>query len=236
MARGRKPRNWIKIDCEGVLRGSINYLFSSSEETEWARSNIGDLLSLACQAVWVKMIAFSEVCGGRSGWIEDNNHNGLPPVFVARELHCPLDLFKMVIAKMKADEAVEINGTGSIRLVNFEHYQFGEYERQQPYRQGKKEAEKVISATPKKAYGEFENVLLSDEEHGKLIEKFGAEGAKDRIENLSSGLESKGYKYKNHYATILTWERMDTKKGLKGNAQKQETGTHPSLKGVREIE
>ena len=47
MARGRKPRNWIKIDCEGILRGSINYL-----------------LPLDGQAIWIKMIAYSEVCGG----------------------------------------------------------------------------------------------------------------------------------------------------------------------------
>jgi hypothetical protein len=197
MARGRKPRNWIKIDCEGILRGSINYL-----------------LPLDGQAVWVKMIAYSEICGGRPGWIEDNNNNGLPHEYIAQELHCPLDVFEAVIEKMEADKAIEVNGTGGIRLVNFEHYQFGEYERQKPYREGQREAEKLESKTPKKEYGEFSNVLLSDEELEKLEEKFGKAEAKERIENLSTALASKGYEYKSHYATILTWERMGRKQSV----------------------
>ena len=202
MPRGRKPRFWIKVDCEGVLRGSINYL-----------------LPLDGQAVWIKMIAYSEVCGGRPGWIEDNNGNGLPHDFIAQELHCPLEVLELVIGKMKEDKAIDINGTGSIHLVNFEHYQFGEYDRQKPYRFGQQEAEKVKSDSPKKSYGEFSNVTLTDEEHAKLIERFGKKGANDRIENLSSAIASKGYKYKSHYATILTWERMDTKRGILKNGK-----------------
>jgi len=203
MARGRKPRNWIKIDCEGILRGSINYL-----------------LPLVGQAIWVKMIAYSEVCGGRPGFIEDNNHNGLPDEFIAHELHCSLAQLKMVIDKMKEDKAIEVNGTGSIRLVNFQHYQFGEYERQKQYRVGYKEAKKLDSGDEKKPRGEFENVLLTDIEYQKLAERYGEPGAKARIENLSGAIESKGYRYKSHYATILTWERMDEKRGFSGGAIK----------------
>ena len=117
MPRGRKPRTWVKLDCEGILRGSINYL-----------------LSLDGQAIWVKMIAYSEMCGGRPGFIEDNNNKGLPFEFIAQELHCPLEAFELVIKKMREDGAVKVNGTGSIQLVNFKHYQFSEYERQKPYR------------------------------------------------------------------------------------------------------
>ena len=56
-------------------------------------------------------------------------------------------------------------------------------------------------------YGEFNNVLLSDDDYKKLIDKFGEKGTKERIEDLSKGIASKGYKYKNHYATILNWDR-----------------------------
>jgi hypothetical protein len=122
LARGRKPRTWIKIDCEGILRGSINYL-----------------LDLDGQAIWVKMIALSEVCGGRPGYIEDNNQKGLPHEYLAHELHCPVELLRSVLDKMSGDDAIEVNSSGSIHLVNFHHYQFGEYERQKPYRQKKKE-------------------------------------------------------------------------------------------------
>ena len=52
-------------------------------------------------------------------------------------------------------------------------------------------------------------VFLSDEEYQKLIEKFGERLAKDKIEELSLGIKSKGYKYKDHYATILSWDRKN---------------------------
>lgn len=188
MPRGRKPRTWVRMDCEGILRGSINYL-----------------LSLEGQAIWMKMIAFSEICGGRSGFIEDNNQNGLPRGYVAQELHCPVELLDGVIEKMSNDGAVVLNGTGAIQLVNFSHYQFSEYDRQKPYRAAKKQRDKSI-------YGEFKNVHLSNTEREKLIVKFGEKGLNERIEKLSCGIASKGYKYVNHYATILAWERMDDKK------------------------
>ncbi len=133
MPRGRKPRTWVRLDCEGILRGSVNYL-----------------LSLEGQAVWVKMIAYSEMCGGRSGFIEDNNHNGLPHDYIAQELHCPLEVLEVVLEKMSGDGAVNINGSGSVELVNFKHYQFSEYDRQKVYRQkdgdGKQTLEEYIEA------------------------------------------------------------------------------------------
>ena len=61
----------------------------------------------------------------------------------------------------------------------------------------------------KRVYGEFNNVLLTDEEYQKLINRFGEQGTKERIENLSEGIASKGYKYNIHYATILAWKRKE---------------------------
>jgi hypothetical protein len=55
-------------------------------------------------------------------------------------------------------------------------------------------------------------VLLSDEEYQKLIERFGELLANDKIEELSLGIKSKGYKFKDHYATILTWDRKNNPK------------------------
>ncbi len=68
---------------------------------------------------------------------------------------------------------------------------------------------------PKKTYGEFRNVLLTDEEYQKLVELYTEAGTKERIERLSVGIASKGYKYKNHYATIKKWERLDKKREVK---------------------
>lgn len=131
MPRERKARTWVKVDCDGILHGSINYL-----------------LTLEGQAIWLKMIAFSEVCGGRPGYIEDNNNKGLPREYVAHELHCTVESLNKVIDIMISDGALNItNGTGSVHLVNFSHYQFSEYDRQRPYREAKKQKENEETLT-----------------------------------------------------------------------------------------
>lgn len=58
------------------------------------------------------------------------------------------------------------------------------------------------------AYGEFENVNLSEEELEKLKERFPYDW-QERVERLSSYMQSKGKRYKSHYATILNWARKD---------------------------
>ena len=120
MPRGRKPRAWVKIDCNGILRGSVNWILTLEE-----------------QAIWVKMIAYSEVCGGPSGYIQDNDDHGLPMEFLAHELHCPIEALQMTIDKMADNNSIEKNGSGIIRLIHFDDYQFTEYDRQKPYRQAK---------------------------------------------------------------------------------------------------
>jgi hypothetical protein len=73
----------------------------------------------------------------------------------------------------------------------------------------------VKDIIPKKKYGEFQNVLLTDEEYEKLKVKFNSSLA-GMIENLSAGIASKGYKYKSHYATILNWDRNQKNGGQNG--------------------
>ena len=53
-------------------------------------------------------------------------------------------------------------------------------------------------------YGEYKNVLLSDDDLGKLQSQFPADW-QERIERLSSYIASTGKKYKNHLATIRRW-------------------------------
>lgn len=63
------------------------------------------------------------------------------------------------------------------------------------------------SKPQKHKYGEYNNVLLTDEELEKLkTEYFDYE---ERIERLSSYVASTGKKYKSHYATIRNWARKD---------------------------
>jgi len=50
-------------------------------------------------------------------------------------------------------------------------------------------------------------VRLTSDEYDKLCRKFGKEGTDARISELNDGIGSKGYKYKSHYHTILSWDR-----------------------------
>ena len=59
----------------------------------------------------------------------------------------------------------------------------------------------------KHKYGEYNNVLLTDEELEKLQSEF--PDWKERIERLSSYVASTGKSYKSHYATIRNWARKD---------------------------
>jgi predicted phage replisome organizer len=59
-----------------------------------------------------------------------------------------------------------------------------------------------------------ELVSLTVDEYSRLVERFGEDSTKDRIESLSLYKQSKGVHYKSDYATILNWDRMDEKKRL----------------------
>ena len=56
-------------------------------------------------------------------------------------------------------------------------------------------------------YGEYKNVLLSDEDYAKLISEF--PDWEERIERLSSYIAQSGKSYKSHLATIRNWARKD---------------------------
>jgi len=83
---------------------------------------------------------------------------------------------------------------------------------------------KIINNKPEiHLFGEFENVKLTEEEYNKLVEKLGENNTKLMIEELSTGIASKGYKYKSHYATILSWSRRRVNKIQERNQPKQRT-------------
>lgn len=70
----------------------------------------------------------------------------------------------------------------------------------------------------KRKYGEFQNVLLTDEEKQKLEDRFNKQTAV-LIERLSTYLESTGKRYKSHYATILSWVQRDDKEAKSGKTK-----------------
>lgn len=79
-----------------------------------------------------------------------------------------------------------------------------------------KPKEQEHKVTPSAPIPEFPNVIMSIEEHLKLIEKFGEAGTRDKIEALSLYMQSQGKTYKDHYATVLAWDRRDVKETKSG--------------------
>ena len=80
-------------------------------------------------------------------------------------------------------------------------------------------------ADNKKAYGEFNNVMLSNQDMAKLKADY-PDSCDDYIERLSSYIERTGKKYKSHYATIKNWIKQDDeKKQTQDSASKPDYST-----------
>lgn len=84
-------------------------------------------------------------------------------------------------------------------------------------------------AAPEKkgAYGCYGNVKLSDTDLSKLKAEFPADW-QERIDRLSTYMDSSGKSYKNHLATIRNWARRDAERGMTPKAQVQAQSTAPA--------
>jgi predicted phage replisome organizer len=74
-----------------------------------------------------------------------------------------------------------------------------------------KEIEKEIEKEKqiKHKHGEYNHVLLTDEELKKLNTEWGEQETARMIRILDEGIETKGYKYKNCYLALKTWKRNE---------------------------
>lgn len=82
--------------------------------------------------------------------------------------------------------------------------------------------ERAKSAKPKETkhrHGEYRNVLLTDSELSKLKAEY--PDWAERIDRLSEYIESKGARYKSHYATIRAWARKDAASAPQQQAPKR---------------
>lgn len=52
-------------------------------------------------------------------------------------------------------------------------------------------------------------VLLTKQEHQKLLDRWGQTKLDSLIELLNNGIGAKGYKYKSHYHALLNWEKRE---------------------------
>lgn len=85
---------------------------------------------------------------------------------------------------------------------------------------------KKADKPPRHKYGEYKNVLLTDEELEKLKKEFPTD-YENRIEKLSCYIASTGKSYKNHLATIRNWARRENQ----GQPTKQPEQKEPERYG-----
>lgn len=87
-----------------------------------------------------------------------------------------------------------------------------EDKKDKPKKEPKKSKKKTLeeSRSGKIQHGEL--VFLTEEQHNNLIEKFGIDDTKNRIENLNNYKASKGAEYISDYHTILSWATKDKDK------------------------
>lgn len=111
-----------------------------------------------------------------------------------------------------------------ITIVNYTQYQPNEQLIEQPVNSQRTASEQPVN-TPKKDKKDKKDknitptlkskhldvVFLSQDEFLKLEKQFGADGARERIEELNLGIMTHGYKYKSCYHAILTWDRRKKK-------------------------
>ena len=103
-------------------------------------------------------------------------------------------------------EEISPNNTrDNTRYINKEIY-IGDADASTAPPEKEKDKEKPV----KHKYGEYTNVLLTNEELAKLQKQFGHE-LPAYIERLSGYIASTGKKYKSHYATIRNWASRDAK-------------------------
>lgn len=143
MAGEPKHRDWIKLWIKESLLGTIREDLTPEERGTWY-----DFLLLA---------GHSRI----PGTICANENTALPVKRIAGILNTPDVLIRKCIKKFKDSGRIEIDRTGVIRILNWERYQYTDYDRQKPYRAQKKLKEDEIHGyvlepgyTMEEVYGE----------------------------------------------------------------------------------
>ncbi len=128
---------------------------------------------------------------------------------IKMDVHLLVDVDKVISEYKKNSEETAVNSEESTQRESKEN---------KNKKVTKKEIQNYLNAgeespahaeTEKESYGRFENVEMTAEDRDRLISMFGETVALELIDSFSEKLKSKGYKYEDHYATILIWARKD---------------------------
>ncbi len=145
---------------------------------------------------------------GRFSAAEELNMNGST---VWRYLH--------LLGKNETIEIKPNNKYTLINVVNWANYQVDDVDSEHQMNNKRTTNEQQMNTNKNVKNDKNDNnkreyapaVNMKEEEHEKLIEKFGEAETRDRIERLSLYKKSTGKRYKCDYSTILAWARKDEK-------------------------
>jgi len=222
---------WIKITTDLFEDEKIKMIDSLPE-------------SDAVLVIWLKLLTLAgkKNEGGSIAFTENVPYSDemLSTVF-----NRPLNTVRLALQTFQQFEMIEISSDDFIYISNWEKHQniegMDKIREQNRLRQQKRRSKmKLLQENnvtsrdsnaldkeedkeedkKKNIHGEF--VKLTEPEYQKLIKKFGKERAEEKIKDLDTGIGSKGYKYKSHYHTILSWDRKE-KKEAKANTQSTHT-------------
>ncbi len=229
------------IDHEGKLRFNeqipydINMLSAvTNTNVDVVRSAIQVLKQLDLLEIWddqtIFMTEVENMMGFETGWAEKKR--------LYREKHpkigqCPQGVHSMSDKSIEIEKDIELDIRKDINV-----------EKKEPIASdfGACDLDEMTLKLKKHKYGKYKNILLTEDEYKKLLEKQDGEKA---IEYLSEYREYKGYKAKSDYLAILKWvfnamkeekikqERINNAEikktsftDIKSNEQYDENGNH----------
>jgi len=130
-AKEPKHRDWIKLWIKESLLGTIREDLTSEERSVWY-----DFLLLA----------------GNSrvpGVICANPNTAMPVSRIAGILNTPAQLIERCIMKFEKSGRIRVRPNGLIYIINWEKYQYSDYDRQKKFRQRQKEQkDKPVTSYP----------------------------------------------------------------------------------------
>jgi len=88
-----------------------------------------------------------------------------------------------------------------------------------------KKSRKSLAVTPKKAFGEFQNVKLTEDEHQKLVARLGTVETESLINRMDLYIGSVGKKYRSHYMAILNWASKEPQKKTQIQSRQNRPGS-----------
>jgi len=209
---------WVKLLCQAGRVNADGYIFLS-RDIPFSDENLATLFQKPLNTIRFALQMFQQlqmISIDENGviylpnWAKHQNIEGLEKIREQARLRQQKYRAKLLLTM--GDETSQLlltRGEETSRDRNVTVTQQNKIKNKNIYIYKKKE---------KKEYGVFSNVLLTEDEYQKLVARFSEVGTLKRIEELSEGVASKGYKYKSHYAAILSWHRKDEKEAKKNEA------------------